>query len=100
MLDYLFERHADNDKVDTESTICFESDKSIPGIHSENKILGDSYRLSEDGNFIASGKACKVNCSVQADTREQRHHGPKIYLTILPRSQTDTCMLEVMETTC
>ena len=34
-----------------------------------------SYRFGEDGNFIASGKACKISCSVQPDSREQRHHG-------------------------
>ena len=59
---YLSERHADNDKVGTESKfsarysnlpsaesrICFESEKIIPGIHSEHGNIGrviDSVRM-------------------------------------------------------
>ena len=62
--------HADNDKVSTESKfpathsnlpsaesrICYESEKIIPGIRSENGILRDSDRLSEDANSLPQEK--------------------------------------------
>ena len=85
-------RHADNGQVSTgidlssrhcdlpsaESRICTEFKEVSSGTISENRIFGNGYRLSKDGNLIASGEVCKTNATKQASSREQRdyYHEP------------------------
>ena len=66
-------RHAHNGQVSTgidlslrhsdlppaESGIYIEFKEVSFGTLSENRIFGNRYRLSKDGNLIASGEACK-----------------------------------------
>ena len=81
-------QHADNGQVSArndlslrhfnlppaESRICTEFKEVGSGTISEDRIFGNSYRLNKDGNFNASGEACKTNVTMQASSREHRDY--------------------------